>query len=73
MNAEQYLERIENKRLNNTPLYNKEEMIDFAEKYAKQLNLHSVVSSFTAKEKTAYFIGFNKGINAKLVDVLNKK
>lgn len=40
--AEQYLERIENKRLNSTPLYNREEMIDFAEKYAKQLTIHSV-------------------------------
>jgi len=40
--AEQYLERIENKRLNSTPLYSREEMIDFAEKYAKQLLIHSV-------------------------------
>jgi len=39
MNAEQYLERIENKRLNSTPLYSRTEMIDFAEKYAKQLNI----------------------------------
>lgn len=43
MNAEQYLERIENKRLNSTPLYSKKEMIDFAEKYAKQLTLTDVV------------------------------
>ncbi len=41
--AEQYLERIENKRLNSTPLYSREEMIDFAEKYAKQFTIHSVV------------------------------
>ncbi len=34
--AEQYLNRIENKRLNSTPLYSREEMIDFAEKHAKQ-------------------------------------
>lgn len=39
MNAEQYLKRIENKRLNSTPLYSRKEMIDFAEKYAKQLTL----------------------------------
>lgn len=38
--AEQYLERIENKRLNSTPLYSREEIIDFAEKYAKQLSKH---------------------------------
>ncbi len=43
--AEQYLERIENKRLNSTPLYSREEMIDFAEKYAKQLSIHGVSSS----------------------------
>ena len=47
MNAEQYLERIENKRLNSTPLYSREEMIDFAEKYAKQLNInHDVTKRF---------------------------
>lgn len=40
--AEQYLDRIENKRINSTPLYNREEMIDFAEKYAKQLRIGSV-------------------------------
>ena len=40
--AEQYLDRIENKRLNSTPLYSREEMIDFAEKYAKQLTLTDV-------------------------------
>ena len=44
--AEQYLDRIENKRLNSTPLYTREEMIDFAEKYAKQLLIQCVVSSF---------------------------
>jgi len=43
MNAEQYLERIENKRLNSTPLYSRKEMIDFAEKYVKQLNIPVVV------------------------------
>jgi len=42
--AEQYLERIENKRLNSTPLYSREEMIDFAEKYAKQLNTNSTIN-----------------------------
>ena len=42
--AEQYLERIENKRLNSTPLYSREEMIDFAEKYAKQLTYMVKVS-----------------------------
>ena len=42
--AEQYLDRIENKRLNSTPLYKSylKEMIDFAEKYAKQLILTDV-------------------------------
>jgi|SaaInlV_120m_DNA_3_1039746.scaffolds.fasta_scaffold36797_1 hypothetical protein len=45
MNAEQYLKRIENKRLNSTPLYSRKEMIDFAEKYAKQLTLTDVVST----------------------------
>ena len=40
--AEQYLDRIENKRLNSTPLYSRKEIIDFAEKYAKQLLLHNV-------------------------------
>lgn len=45
MNAEQYLERIENKRLNSTPLYSREEMIDFAEKYAKQLTIPVVSNS----------------------------
>ena len=40
--AEQYLDRIENKRLNSTRLYTRKEMIDFAEKYAKQLLLHNV-------------------------------
>ena len=40
--AEQYLDRIENKRLNSTPLYSRKEMIDFAEKYAKQLTLTDV-------------------------------
>jgi hypothetical protein len=39
MNAEQYLERIENKRLNSTPLYSRTEMIDFAENYVKQLTI----------------------------------
>jgi hypothetical protein len=43
--AEQYLERIENKRLNSTPLYSRKEMIDFAEKYAKQLTLTDVSES----------------------------
>jgi hypothetical protein len=43
--AEKYLERIENKRLNSTPLYSREEMIDFAEKYAKQLTIHIVTNS----------------------------
>ena len=42
MNAEQYLKRIENKRLNSKPLYSRKEMIDFAEKYAKQLTLTDV-------------------------------
>ena len=42
MNAEQYLKRIENKKLNSTPLYSRKEMIDFAEKYAKQLTLTDV-------------------------------
>ena len=35
MNASEYLNRIENKRLNSTPLYSREEMISFAEKYAE--------------------------------------
>ena len=35
MKAEQYLDRIENKRLNSTPLYSREEMIKFAEDYHK--------------------------------------
>ena len=43
--AEQYLERIENKRLNSTPLYSREEMIGFAEKYAKQLRIGDVSKS----------------------------
>lgn len=43
MNAKQFLERIENKRLNSTPLYSREEMIAFAEKYAKQLTIQRVV------------------------------
>ena len=51
MNAEQYLERIENKRLNSTPLYSKKEMIDFAEKYAKQLTLTDLVKSLPTKEE----------------------
>jgi hypothetical protein len=46
MNAEQYLKRIENKKLNSTPLYSRKEMIDFAEKYAKQLTLTDVSSSY---------------------------
>lgn len=54
--AAQYLERIENKRLNSTPLYNREEMIDFAEKYAKQLTIPVVVDSLTDKEKIDYEI-----------------
>ena len=45
MNAEQYLERIENKRLNGTPLYSRKVMIDFAEKYVKQLILSGVIPS----------------------------
>ena len=35
MKAEQYLDRIDNKRLNSTPLYSREEMIKFAEDYHK--------------------------------------
>ncbi len=38
----------------------------------KQLTLTDVVSSFTGKEKTAFLIGYQKGIKAKGVDVLNK-
>lgn len=34
MTAEQYLNRIENKRLSSSHLYTRKEMIDFAEKYA---------------------------------------
>ena len=34
--AEQYLERIENKRLNPT-LYSRKDVIDFAEKYAEHV------------------------------------
>jgi len=49
--AEQYLERIENKRLNSTPLYSKKEMIDFAEKYAKQCDIHGVVKSLPTDEE----------------------
>lgn len=43
--SEEYLDRIENKRLNSTPLYSREEMIDFAEKYAKQLRIGVVSNS----------------------------
>ena len=43
MNAEQYLERIENKRIDSTPLYTRKEMIDFAENYANQLILNNVI------------------------------
>ncbi len=35
--AEEYLKRIENTRLNSTPLYSRKEMTDFAEKYAKAI------------------------------------
>lgn len=43
--AEQYLDRIENKRLNSTHLYSREEMIDFAERYAKAITVtHSCKS-----------------------------
>ena len=70
MNAEQYLERIENKRLNSTPLYSKKEMIDFAEKYAKQLTLTDVVGTLceqlkipkTTKEQR---VQLNEGYNKK--------
>lgn len=47
--AEQYLERIENKRLKSTPLYSREEMIDFAKKYAKQLTIPDVVQATPEK------------------------
>ena len=64
MNAEQYLERIENKRLNSTPLYSRKEMIDFAEKYAKQLTIQGVVKSLKDKEaptlKDAFVAGYKK-------------
>lgn len=40
--------------------------------YEKQLLIHSVVSSFTGKEKTAYLIGYNKGLKEKAIDILNK-
>lgn len=66
MNAEQYLERIENKRLNSTPLYSREEMIDFAEKYAKQLTLTDAINWVAFKNEqppneTKRYITFKDG------------
>ena len=60
MNAEQYLERIENKRLNGTPLYSRKEMIDFAEKYVKQLILSGVGVTLPSYDET----------NAEIIDGL---
>ena len=54
MNAEQYLESIENKGLNCAPLYSRKEMIDFAERYAKQCNIPVVVGSKVTETKTIY-------------------
>ncbi len=54
-------------------MYNEDMMIEFAKYYHKQkLTLTDVVSSFTGKEKKAFLIGYQKGIKAKGVDVLNK-
>jgi hypothetical protein len=50
-----------------------EQALDFAKMYSSEkLRLPNVVSSFTGKEKTAFLIGYQKGIKAKGVDVLNK-
>lgn len=62
--AEQYLERIENKRLNSTPLYSKKEMIDFAEKYAKQCDIHGVVKSLPTEECAREW--YREGIDEEL-------
>ena len=52
---------------------NAEGVIDsYLKVYKKQLTLTDVVSSFTDKEKKAFLIGYQKGIKAKGVDVLNK-
>ena len=42
MDAREYLNRIKNKRLITDDDYTRKELIDFAEKYAKQLTLTSV-------------------------------
>lgn len=39
--AEQYLERIENKKLKST-LYSRKDVIDFAEKYAEHCVINSI-------------------------------
>ena len=66
--AEQYLERIENKRLNSTPLYSRKEMIDFAEKYAKQLTIHSVMRPKILDSYESGCIENKKQIQPKLIE-----
>jgi len=41
MNAREYLNRIENTKIITNDDYTRKELIDFAEKYAKQLTLTS--------------------------------
>ena len=76
MTPEEYFKKwAENCRIfiDYKPIHNHEDMMQFAKDYHKeQLRLHNVVSSFTGKEKTAFLIGYQKGIKAKGIDVLNK-
>lgn len=58
--AEEYLKRIENKRLNNTPLYSRKEMTDFAEKYAKAITVTNCCKSEAELLHTEVFKLANK-------------
>ena len=62
MKAEQYLNRIENKGISDTLTYSRKEMIDFAERYAEQCNIHRIGKCFSEVEmQKEYEKGFNDG------------
>lgn len=58
MNAEQYLKRIENTKISTGDNYTRKELIDFAEKYAKQLRLCGVNYSLRARNTPVASVAF---------------
>jgi Na+/phosphate symporter len=62
MNANDYLNRIENKNISDNDNYTRKELIDFAEKYAEHLITDVVTKLFSKDEmQKEYEKGFNDG------------